>query len=123
MGLFGSKSDGDASRLRQSGSDTVQLVIDYVKQETVEPIRGVGRFLIFGIAGSAALSIGLVLLLVGLLRFLQTETDGTFSGNLSWVPYVIVAVVAVAIIALAIWRITAGPASRRLPPSPDEGKS
>jgi len=121
VGLFGSKSEADAGRLRQSGSDTVQLVIDYVKQETLEPLKGVGRFLLFGIAGSAALCIGLVLLLVGLLRLLQTETDGAFAGNLSWVPYLIVAIVAVAIIGLAIWRITAGPAVRKLPQGTEEG--
>ncbi|MGP8059253.1 MAG: hypothetical protein ACLP9C_06440 [Acidimicrobiales bacterium] len=122
MGLFGSKPDVDAGRLRQSGADTVQLVIDYVKQETVEPLRGVGRFLIFGIAGSVALCVGLVLLLVGFLRFLQTETDGAFAGNLSWLPYVIVSIVGLVIIGLFVWRITAGPATRRLPPQAKEGK-
>lgn len=104
-----------ANRLRQTGGDTVQLVIDYVKQETLEPLKGLGRFLAFGIAGSIALCAGLVLLAVALLRLLQTETGSTFAGHLSWLPYVIVAVAALAVVGLAAWRVTKGPAERRLP--------
>jgi hypothetical protein len=65
------------------------LVRAYAKQETVEPIRGLGRYAAFGIAGSLLLSIGLVLLLLGGLRALQTETGDTFEGNWSWAPYLI----------------------------------
>jgi len=121
VGLFGSKdNDGDSSRLAQSGQDATQLVIDYVKQETLEPLQGVGRFLIFGIVGSLALCVGVVLLLVGFLRLLQTETGSTFTGNLSWLPYVIVAVPAVVLIGLATWRVTAGPAVPRRPETDKE---
>jgi len=105
----GKRKDSDARRLQETGVDTVQVVIDYVRQETVEPLKGVGRFLIFGVAGSALLALGLVLLLVAVLRALQTET-GTFHGNLSWVPYVIVAVLGIILIALAAWRVSSGPA-------------
>jgi hypothetical protein len=125
VGLFdrAGDEDGGRSRLRQSGGDTVQLVIDYVKQETLEPLKALGRFLAFGIAGSLALCVGLVLLLVALLRLLQTETDGTFAGNLSWLPYAIVAVAALVVIGLTAWRVARGPAARRLPPGTDEGKN
>jgi hypothetical protein len=58
-----------------------------------------------------------------LLRLLQTETGGTFNGNLSWLPYVIVTVVALMVIGLTAWRVTKGPAARRLPPGTDEGKT
>lgn len=100
---------------RRAGEDVVELVIDYVKQETLGPLRGLGRFLVFGIVGSLALCVGLILLLVGLLRLLQSETGSTFAGHLSWVPYVLVGVVAVIVIGLAIWRIGKGQAERRLP--------
>jgi|GEM_PF-140982 len=107
--------EGPLGRVREAGGDAVQLTIDYLKQETLGPIKGVGRFLALGVAGSVALSVGAVLLLVALLRVLQGETGTTFAGNLSWVPYLIVSVVAMAIIALAVWRIAKGPAARRLP--------
>jgi predicted cobalt transporter CbtA len=65
------------------------LVRAYAKQETVEPMKGLGRYAAFGVAGSVLLSIGLVLLLLGGLRALQTETGTTFDGNWSWAPYLI----------------------------------
>ncbi len=112
----------DTAPLRQSGNDAAQLVLDYVKQETVEPLQGLGRFLAYGIGGSLCLCVGLLLLLVGLLRLLQTETDTTFTGNLSWIPYLIVTVVGVAVMGLAGWRVAKGQAERRLPvPAEDTG--
>ena len=77
------------------------LVRAYVKQETVEPIKGIGRKVAFGIAGSLLLSIGLVLLALGGLRALQTETGTTFDGNWSWAPYLITLIGTVVVIALA----------------------
>lgn len=40
------------------------------------------------------------------LRALQTETGSTFTGNLSWLPYLIVIVVAGAIAGYAATRIS-----------------
>ena len=57
--------------LRDTGSETLQLVIDYVKQETLDPLRGLGRYIVFGVTGAVALSIGLVILSVAFLRFLK----------------------------------------------------
>jgi hypothetical protein len=65
------------------------LVRAYVKQETVEPVKGLGRYAAFGIAGSLVLSVGLVLLALAGLRALQTETGDALDGNLSWTPYLI----------------------------------
>jgi hypothetical protein len=66
-----------------------ELVRAYVKQETVEPVKGLRRYVVAGLAGSVLLSIGLVLLALGGLRALQTETGSTFEGNWSWAPYLI----------------------------------
>lgn len=82
-------------------SELWQLVVTYVKQETVVPIKGLGRFVAWGVAGSALLSVGLLLLVVSLLRALQTETDTTFTGNWSWAPYVITLVACAVVAALA----------------------
>jgi hypothetical protein len=107
------KSSSEPGGVRQSGTDALQLVVEYVKQETLTPLKGLGRYLVFGIAGSLALCAGLVLLAVALLRALQTETGTTFAGNLSWLPYVIVCFAAILVMGLAAWRITKGPAARR----------
>ena len=66
------------------------LVITYLKQETLLPIQQLGRYLAFGIAGSILMGTGVLLLSLGCLRLLQTETGSTFRGDWSWVPYVIV---------------------------------
>ena len=105
-------SDKGPGRLKGFGGDTVQLVIDYVKQETLDPLRGLGRFIAFGVAGSVALAIGLVILAVGFLRVLQGETGSTFTGNWSWAPYLISAVAVVAVAVVAVAAIGRGPAKR-----------
>lgn len=79
-----------------------ELVLAYARQETLDPIKGVGRYVAFGVLGSFALGIGVVLLLLGGLRALQTETDGTFAGNWSWAPYGITLAGAVLLSVLAL---------------------
>ena len=69
-----------------------QLVVGYAKQETIDPVRSLGRFLGFGLGGAVLLSLGTVLVLLGGLRLLQSEASETFDGRLTWVPYVIVLV-------------------------------
>lgn len=84
-----------------------ELVVTYVKQETVVPLKGLGRFLALGIAGSAVLSIGVLLLVLGLLRALQTEADTVFDGNWSFAPYLVTVVVCAAVAAAGARAITA----------------
>ena len=69
--------------------DTVELIKGYVQQETVDPLKGALRWMGFGLAGALALGLGVFLLMLGLLRLLQTEAASTFDGNWSWVPYAI----------------------------------
>ncbi len=83
----------------------VELVRAYAQQETVGRLRGAGRWLAYGAIGAVLIGIGLVLLLVGLLRVLQTELDTTFDGAWSWVPYAIVLAVALIVLAIAISRV------------------
>ena len=78
------------------------LVRAYAKQETVEPIKGLARYAAFGVAGSVLLALGLLLLLLGGLRALQTETGDTFDGSWSWAPYLIALAGAGLVIALVL---------------------
>jgi hypothetical protein len=80
---------GDPTDIPAHAQDLWQLVVGYVKQETVEPIRGMGRFLGWGLAGSACLGLGLVITFLGLLRLLQDETGDAFRGHLKFVPYLV----------------------------------
>jgi ascorbate-specific PTS system EIIC-type component UlaA len=90
------------------------LVVEYVKQETLEPLKGLGRFIVFGVAGSVAFAAGFVIIAVGVLRLLQGETGTTFQGNLSWVPYVICAAGSIGVAAVAVASIRKGQARRSL---------
>lgn len=73
----------------QAITELWDLVVAYFKQETTEPLKDLGRVIGFGVAGSIAIGLGTVMVAIGLLRLLQTETDA-FTGNWSFVPYVIV---------------------------------
>ena len=101
--------------IKERGKGASDLVVAYVKQETVGPLQALGRFVAYGTIGSFFLGIGIILLLVAVLRALQEET-AVFHGNLSWIPYLIVATLGLMIVSLAVWRIISGPAKRRLPP-------
>jgi hypothetical protein len=80
-----------------------EMIVAYVKQETLIPIKQLGRYILFGIAGSFLLGLGVVLLGVGGLRALQTETGDTFQGDWTWAPYGIT-VLAMFFGAILTWR-------------------
>ncbi len=83
-----------------------ELGTTYAKQETIDPLRGLGRFLAFGVAGSVLLGTGVVLLMLSGLRALQTQTGSTFTGSWSWAPYAIVLAGGAILMALALTRIS-----------------
>lgn len=82
-------------------SELWALTKDYARQETVEPLKGVGRYVAYGLAGAVVGSFGVVLLLLSLLRGLQDHGGDFFDGNMSWLPYVIVLAVASGLVAIA----------------------
>ncbi len=83
-------------------SELFDLLRAYAKQETIEPIKGLGRFAAFGIAGSVLLGLGTVLVSLGLLRLLQSETGDTFDGSWSWAPYLLTLLLCALVIGLAL---------------------
>jgi hypothetical protein len=87
---------------QQTIQELKDLVVAYFKQETVEPLKGLGRYLLFGVLGALLLGTGVFFLAMGGLRALQTETGTTFTGNWSWAPYGIV-VVALLVAAGIAW--------------------
>ncbi|HEX4983319.1 MAG TPA: hypothetical protein VFV63_16565 [Ilumatobacteraceae bacterium] len=96
----------------QHNNDDVSIVelFEYVKtyarQETLGPLRGAGRWLALGTAAAVVLGLGLTLMMLGLLRLLQTEWERSATGRLSWLSYLIVFVVVVALLLLTVTRIS-----------------
>jgi hypothetical protein len=99
--------------MRKTPADHVtelrDMVVGYAKQETVDPIRALGRYVGMGSVGSLFVGTGCALLLLGLLRGLQTihffnEPGEPHGGTWSFLPYVITLAVAAAMVGLSLWR-------------------
>ena len=95
-------SDNKDKSLPGEAQELWQLVVGYAKQETLDPVKNLGRFLGYGLGGALLGSLGAVLLLLGGLRLLQTETGDAFDGNLTFIPYLLVLVVSGGIAAGAL---------------------
>jgi hypothetical protein len=80
------------------------LVVAYTQQETVEPLKGLGRYAGYGLGGALFSGLGAVFIAIGLLRLIEDEGGVHFTGNWSWVPYAAVMVLSVIAAALA-WSI------------------
>ena len=87
------------------------LFVRYFKEQTVQPLKDLGRFVAFGALGSIFVAFGIVMGLLGVLRMLQALFP-VLDGSLSFIPYVIVVVLALLIGALVVQRIYAGAARR-----------
>lgn len=75
--------------LPQLVTELRDLVVSYLREQTVVPLQKLGRYIGFGVLGSLLMGFGVLFLGVSLLRFLQTQTDDAFTGDWSWVPYLI----------------------------------
>ena len=91
-----------ADNPQQTVRELKDLVIAYAKQEATDPLKGLARYVGFGLAGALLLGTGVGFLAVGLLRLLQDQRGWLVHGNWSWVPYVTVVVVLFFVAAL-VW--------------------
>jgi cytochrome c biogenesis protein CcdA len=85
--------------------DVIEFVKAYAKQETLGPLKGVGRWLAFGAAAAFVMGLGLMIMLLGVLRLVQTEWDRAASGSLSWLAYLITFIVTVALLIVTLLRV------------------
>jgi uncharacterized membrane protein len=69
-------------------NELVALIITYVKQELVDPLRSLGRYVVFGFLGALMFAVGGGLLALAAIRAVQSATGRHLTGDLSWVPYV-----------------------------------
>jgi len=102
---FKLKSADDAGD--KSFSDVYEMLFSYVKQETLKPIRGAGRWIAFGFTAALFLSIGIVLGSLGVLRLVQTSSLGD-SAAWSWLSYVVALLLLVVVFVISVSRIRKG---------------
>ncbi len=90
---------------QQTIRELKDLIVAYAKQEAVEPLQGLGRYIGFGLAGGTLLGAGVMFLAIGVLRLLQDEvfSPENVSYSWTWVPYLIVVVGMLVIAAIAWW--------------------
>lgn len=114
----GAGSTGATSRPRsvppgQQIADTVQMVKDYARQETLDPIRIAGKWIAFGLVGAVLIGSGTLFLALGILRMMQTEWPDTFDGRwMKMLPYAAALLFSVIVIVLAALRINKDPLSK-----------
>jgi hypothetical protein len=103
----GGGKQGEDKGVGEVVNDLWQLCRDYAKQETIDPLKSIGRFIGWGIGGALLLGLGLCFGALAVVRLLQTETGDALDGHLDFVPYLaafVFTVVAVGLSAAAIKR-------------------
>lgn len=114
--MASSVSRGGSGRTRDTTAqvaDIKDLLVGYARQETVDPLKGLGRFVGYGVAAMLLVGIGSIELAIALLRALQTETGSPLTGHWSWVPYLVTVAAASAVIYLAIKAINRNVSKRK----------
>lgn len=85
--------------------EVIEFVKTYAKQETIGPLKGAGRWLGYGAAAAFTMGLGLMIVLLGVLRLLQTEAERLATGSLSWAAYAITLVVTIVLLVLTLMRV------------------
>lgn len=97
-------NEGKAKAKNPSGDarELIDLVIAYAKQETLEPLKGLGKNAALGLGGALLLGVGGIFVSVGALRAMQSETNWFERHNLSYLPYFLTVLI-LGILALMGW--------------------
>ncbi len=108
-----SGKDGKDESLPAEFKELIDLVVTYAKQQTLEPLKQLGRWVAFGLAGALLVGVGFLLVGLGVLRALQGDPSVArhLAGHWSWVPYLVTVVLLGAVIALMVSRMSHGPGS------------
>jgi hypothetical protein len=73
----------------EGAQEIQQLLVDYAKQETITPLRSLGRYLGYGLGGSLLVFAGAFFLALGVLRLLQSLSPFDGASWASTLPYLI----------------------------------
>jgi hypothetical protein len=96
--------------------DLKTMVTDYAKQQTVEPLKHLGKWAAFGIGGGVMLIIGAFLSGLGVLRLFQklsflTKEENGISVDTTWtfLPYLFTGGILVVVVAVCVYAMTKTP--------------
>ena len=85
--------------------DVLDLVVSYAKQETIEPLRGAMRWILWGLASMAFICTGLVFLVLGVVRLSQDVLGESFQHSWSFVSYFVGVLACGVVVAFALTSI------------------
>lgn len=71
----------------EGAQDLQKMLVTYAKQETVDPLKTLGKYLGFGIGGAICMFLSIFFISLGALRFLQGIEKFGGGGAGSLVPY------------------------------------
>lgn len=96
----------------EGAQDVQQMLVGYAKQETLEPLKQLGRYLGLGIAGSVLVFLGVFFAGLGTLRLLQTLDAFAGASWMSTLPYVVA--ILVLLLALLLIYLSLSRAKKRV---------
>lgn len=102
------KQEGLTTELRE----LFDLIVTYARQQTIDPLKQLLRWVAFGVAGAVLVGLGFLLIGLGLLRAIQSEAGRHLAGDWSWAPYFIVVVFLGGVIGLMVRLMSHGPGSK-----------
>jgi uncharacterized BrkB/YihY/UPF0761 family membrane protein len=96
----------------EGAQEMQRLLVDYAKQETIEPLKQLGRYLGLGIAGALLVFLGVFFIGLATLRLLQSFDPFDGASWASTLPYLVA--VAVLVLALALIYLSLSRAKRKV---------
>lgn len=84
------------------------MVTDYVRQETIEPAKNLGRSFGFSLAAGILFGSAFGFMLFGLLRYLQSKVWIFPEGAWTWLPYLITTAAGAIVVAITMSLVSKG---------------
>jgi hypothetical protein len=103
-------AEKEKTKVKESEGTFVELktmVTDYAIQQTLDPLKNLGQWVAFGVAGGMMLIIGFFLTGLGVLRLFQ-KADWT-DGNWSFAPYMILFALLMVVAGMCFYAMTRTP--------------
>lgn len=82
------RADSEPKSTGEVVGELWQLVQDYAKQETLDPLKALKSFVIWGSAAALCFALAGLYLTIGVMRVLQVEGRSWSNGNWSFAAYV-----------------------------------
>ena len=65
----------------EGAQELQKMLVSYAKQETLDPLKALGKYLAIGLAGSFSMFLGVLFLALGVLRLVQSEGGDAVDGG------------------------------------------